>query len=158
MNGVKILNESPDTVTVSRRDWSQLVSELQDALDRAAVVGRRTQEAQNGRQATRRNYLTAREARRLLGERARQSLARKAWMDSAWTGRGSRRGRRVSCRYRDGPQARQRGGADETSEKSANPGRGSPPERRLTFPRKTTCHHQHARASIAETSGRGPSS
>ncbi len=85
MNGVKILNESPDTVTVSRRDWSQLVSELQDALDRAAVVGRRTQEAQNGRQATRRNYLTAREARRLLGGESPV----KVWREKrGWTQRG----------------------------------------------------------------------
>jgi DNA-binding XRE family transcriptional regulator len=66
MNGVKILNETRDTVTVSRGDWTQLLSELEDALDRAAVVERRREEAAKGVPAARRNYLTAREARRLL--------------------------------------------------------------------------------------------
>ena len=66
MSGVRILNETRDTVTVSRGDWTQLLSELEDALDRAAVVERRREEAAKGVQAARRNYLTAREARRLL--------------------------------------------------------------------------------------------
>jgi DNA-binding XRE family transcriptional regulator len=66
MNGVKILNETRDTVTVSRGDWTLLLSELEDALDRAAVGERRRDEAAKGVQAARRNYLTAREARRLL--------------------------------------------------------------------------------------------
>jgi len=66
MNGVKILSETQDTVTVSRGDWTQLLSELEDAQDRAAVVERRRYEAGKGRQAARRDYLTAREARRLL--------------------------------------------------------------------------------------------
>jgi ribosome-binding protein aMBF1 (putative translation factor) len=66
MNGVKILSETPETVTVSRGDWTQLLSKLEDALDRTAVAGRRRLEARKGRQAARRNYLTAREARRLL--------------------------------------------------------------------------------------------
>lgn len=65
MNAVKILNQTQDTVTVSRGDWAQLLSELEDAQDRAAVVERRRHEAR-GKQAARRNYLTAREARRLL--------------------------------------------------------------------------------------------
>jgi DNA-binding XRE family transcriptional regulator len=66
MNGVKILSETRDTVTVSRCDWTQLVSELEEALDRAAVVERRRREAAKGKQATRLNYLTAREVHRLL--------------------------------------------------------------------------------------------
>src|SRR5208337_4584629 len=66
MNGVKILSETQDTVTVSRGDWTQLLSELEDAQDRAAVVERRRQEAATGKQAARRNYLTAQEARCLL--------------------------------------------------------------------------------------------
>jgi len=66
MSGVRILTETRDTVTVSRGDWTQLLSELEDALDRAAVVERRREEAAKGVQAARRNYLTAREARRLL--------------------------------------------------------------------------------------------
>ncbi len=71
MNAVKILSETQDTVTVSRGDWRQLLSELEDAQDRAAVVERRRHEAATGKRASRRNYLTAREARRLLdGESA----------------------------------------------------------------------------------------
>ena len=66
MNAVKILRETQDTVTVSRGDWTQLLSELEDAQDRAAVVERRGHEAATGKQAARRNYLSAREARRLL--------------------------------------------------------------------------------------------
>jgi hypothetical protein len=66
MNAVKILSETQDTVTVSRGDWTQLLSELEDAEDRAAVVQRRRHEAATGKQAARRNYLSAREARRLL--------------------------------------------------------------------------------------------
>jgi len=66
MSGVRILTETRDTVTVSRGDWTRLLSELEDALDRAAVVERRREEAAKGVQAARRNYLTAREARRLL--------------------------------------------------------------------------------------------
>jgi DNA-binding XRE family transcriptional regulator len=66
MNGVKILSETRDTVTISRGDWTQLLSELEEAQDRAAVVERRRHEAAKGVQTARRNYLTAREARRLL--------------------------------------------------------------------------------------------
>jgi DNA-binding XRE family transcriptional regulator len=66
MNAVKILKETQDTVTVSRGDWTQLLSELQDAQDRAAVVERRRHEAARGKQAARGNYLTDREVRRLL--------------------------------------------------------------------------------------------
>jgi DNA-binding XRE family transcriptional regulator len=66
MNGVKVLSETRDTVTVSRGDWTQLLSELEEAQDRAAVVERRRHEAAKGVQAARRNYLSAREARRLV--------------------------------------------------------------------------------------------
>jgi DNA-binding XRE family transcriptional regulator len=66
MNGAKILNETRDTVTVSRSDWTQLLNELEDALDRTAVVERRRDEAAKGKRTARFNYLTAREVRRLL--------------------------------------------------------------------------------------------
>ena len=66
MNAVKILRETQDTVTVARGDWTQLLSELEDAQDRAAVIERRRYEAATGKQAARRNYLSAREAGRLL--------------------------------------------------------------------------------------------
>jgi hypothetical protein len=65
MNAVKILSETEHTVTVSRGDWTRLLSELEDAEDRAAVTERRRHEAAAGKLASRRNYLTAREARRL---------------------------------------------------------------------------------------------
>ena len=41
MNAVRILSETQDTVTLSRGDWAQLLSELEDAEDRATVVDRR---------------------------------------------------------------------------------------------------------------------
>ena len=66
MNGLKVLSETRDTVTISRDDWAQLLSELEDAQDRAAVTERRRHEAAKGVQAARRDYLTAREAHRLL--------------------------------------------------------------------------------------------
>lgn len=66
MSAVKILSETRETVTVSRGDWAQLLSELEDAQDRATVVERRRHEAATGKQAARRNYLSPREARRLL--------------------------------------------------------------------------------------------
>jgi ribosome-binding protein aMBF1 (putative translation factor) len=53
-------------VTVSRADWLRLLQELEDAEDRAAVRERRTREELLGKDAARRDYLTAAEARRLI--------------------------------------------------------------------------------------------
>jgi len=70
MSVIKILAETADTVTVSRRDWASLLAELEDAEDRAAIRSRRAQESVLGKAAARQNYLTIEEARRLLeGER-----------------------------------------------------------------------------------------
>jgi DNA-binding transcriptional regulator YiaG len=66
MSSVRILAETPDTVTVSRADWLRLLQELEDAEDRAAVRQRRTREELLGKDAARRNYLTAAEAQRLI--------------------------------------------------------------------------------------------
>src|SRR5580704_2924161 len=66
MSSVRILAETPDTVTVSRADWLRLLQELEDAEDRAAVRERRTREELLGKDAARRDYLTAAEARRLI--------------------------------------------------------------------------------------------
>ncbi len=66
MSDVKILSETKDTVTLSRSYWTTLISELEDAQDRAAVVERRRHESTRGKEAARRDYLSAREARRLL--------------------------------------------------------------------------------------------
>ena len=107
MNGIKILSETPETVTVSRGDWTQLLSQLEDALDRAAVVERRRQEERKGMLAARRDYLTAGEARRLLdGDSLVRFGARSGALTEGACG-SSTRGRRLPCRYRDAPQARQ---------------------------------------------------
>ena len=68
MNAVmpKPLRESHDTVTLRRADWEALVDLLEDAEDIAAVAARSAQEAASGREATRRDYLTGDELRRLL--------------------------------------------------------------------------------------------
>jgi len=63
---IKVVAETKDTVTVRRQDWAALLAALEDAEDRAAVRGRRAQEAAMGKEAARRNYLTGGEARRLL--------------------------------------------------------------------------------------------
>jgi DNA-binding XRE family transcriptional regulator len=96
MNAVKILSETENTVTVSRGDWGRLLSELKDAEDRAAVAERRRHEATTGKVAARRNYLTAREARRLLEgespvkvwrekrERSQRELAAAAGVSAAY--------------------------------------------------------------------------
>lgn len=71
MNAIKILAETEDAVTVSKTDWLALLSELEDAQDRAAVSERRTHEKAAGKKSARRNYLSGEEARRLLnGESA----------------------------------------------------------------------------------------
>ena len=66
MSDIKILAETQDTVTVSRRDWLDLLAELDDAGDRMAIAERRAQERSLGKDTERRNYLTATEAARLL--------------------------------------------------------------------------------------------
>ena len=66
MTAITILAETKDTVTVRRQDWTQLLSELDDAEDRAAVRSHRAQEATMGKEAVRQNYLTGEEARHLL--------------------------------------------------------------------------------------------
>jgi ribosome-binding protein aMBF1 (putative translation factor) len=77
MNSIKILAETRDAVTISRKDWAKLLKELEDAQDRAAVAERRAHEARIGRDVARRSYLTASEARRLLnGE-----IAIKVWRE-----------------------------------------------------------------------------
>ena len=66
MSAIKIISETQDSVTISRADWRRLLAELEDAEDRAAVTARRTQEKLVGKDAARRDYLTADEARQLL--------------------------------------------------------------------------------------------
>lgn len=66
MSTVRILGETEDTVTISRADWLRLQEQLDDAQDRAAVAERRAHERRVGKEAARRDYLTADEAVRLL--------------------------------------------------------------------------------------------
>jgi DNA-binding XRE family transcriptional regulator len=66
MNTIKILAETKHTVTVKRDDLAKLMSELEDAEDRAVVADRRAREKAVGKEAARRSYLTGAEARRLL--------------------------------------------------------------------------------------------
>lgn len=66
MSIVKILNETEDTVTISRDDWQRLQDQLEDAGDRSAIAKRRAHEQTLGSAAARRSYLTADETLRLL--------------------------------------------------------------------------------------------
>lgn len=66
MTSVRILAETEDTVTISRDDWQRLQEQLEDAQDRAAITERRAREGRIGKEAARRDYLTAEEATRLL--------------------------------------------------------------------------------------------
>ncbi|MFI5023280.1 MAG: helix-turn-helix domain-containing protein [Alphaproteobacteria bacterium] len=63
---IKILAETPDTVTLRRADYQALVAAAADVADLAAVRDHSTYEDRVGWQAARRNYLSRREAQRLL--------------------------------------------------------------------------------------------
>jgi ribosome-binding protein aMBF1 (putative translation factor) len=65
-NTVRILTETPDTVTIRRSDFELLVEAAEDAEDFAALAEHDAEEARLGRDAARREYLTADEAERLL--------------------------------------------------------------------------------------------
>lgn len=66
MTEIKILAETPDTVTLRRTDFKALVAAAEDAADLAAVRAHRAYEDRVGWPAARRNYLSRREAQRLL--------------------------------------------------------------------------------------------
>lgn len=66
MTPIRLLDETEDTVTLSRRDWSALLEELEDAADLAAVRSRKAHEEAVGVDLARRDYLTGEEAGRLL--------------------------------------------------------------------------------------------
>jgi ribosome-binding protein aMBF1 (putative translation factor) len=66
MTAIKIIAETKSTVTVNRQDWVRLLTDLEDAEDRAAVREGRAREAALGKDAVRRNSLSGEEARRLL--------------------------------------------------------------------------------------------
>ncbi|MBN8902270.1 MAG: helix-turn-helix transcriptional regulator [Rhodospirillales bacterium] len=63
---IRIVAETEDTVTVSRKDFSKLIEDLETAEDVAAIRTRRAHEREVGNSAARTDYLTGSEARRLL--------------------------------------------------------------------------------------------
>jgi transcriptional regulator with XRE-family HTH domain len=65
-HAIHILAETADTVTIGRSDFEALIDAAEDAEDLAALAAHDAEEARLGREATRRDYLTADEADRLL--------------------------------------------------------------------------------------------
>lgn len=65
-HAIRILAETADTVTIGRPDFEALVQAAEDAEDLVALAAHDAEEAHLGREATRRDYLTADEAERLL--------------------------------------------------------------------------------------------
>ena len=95
MSSVRILDETEGTVTISRDDWQRLQQQLDDAQDRAAVAERRAHERRIGKEAARRDYLTADEAIRLLGGespvkvwREKRAMSQRALATEAGIGNG----------------------------------------------------------------------
>lgn len=66
MTDIRILEESDDTVTISRDDWVRLQEELEELQDSAAIADRRAYERVVGKDTARQSYLTGTEALRLL--------------------------------------------------------------------------------------------
>ena len=58
-HGIRILAETPDTVTIGRADFEALINAAEDAEDLAALAEHDAEEARVGRAAARRDYLTA---------------------------------------------------------------------------------------------------
>jgi DNA-binding XRE family transcriptional regulator len=63
---IRILDQSDDTVTISRDEWTRLREELAELQDSTAVAERRAYERLVGGDIARQDYLTAAEALRLL--------------------------------------------------------------------------------------------
>lgn len=62
----KPIEESADTITLTRSDWDALIESLEDAEDLAAVNARRAHERAVGKDSARQDYLTGDEVQRLL--------------------------------------------------------------------------------------------
>jgi DNA-binding XRE family transcriptional regulator len=70
-HSIKILRETPSTVTIGRSDFEALLRAAEDADDLAALAAHDAEEARLGKEAARRNYLTVDEVEGLLaGETA----------------------------------------------------------------------------------------
>jgi DNA-binding XRE family transcriptional regulator len=91
MNAIKLLSQTAETVTISRADLEALLQAAEDAEDIAAVTQHRRDEARaGGHAASKANYLTAEEAKRLLdGEnpvrvwREKRGMTQRALADAA---------------------------------------------------------------------------
>jgi len=65
-HAIRILAETADTVTIGRSDFEALIQAAEDAEDLVALAAHDAEEAQLGREAARRDYLTGDEAEQLL--------------------------------------------------------------------------------------------
>jgi transcriptional regulator with XRE-family HTH domain len=65
-DAIRVLGQTTETVTIDRSDFEALVRAAEDAEDLAVLAAHDTEEARLGRDAARRDYLTADEATRLL--------------------------------------------------------------------------------------------
>ena len=63
---IKPLNETDDTVTLSRADWNTVLDQLEELSDAAAVADSVREREASGEIVPERDYLTGREMRRLL--------------------------------------------------------------------------------------------
>jgi len=70
-DAIRIVGQTADTVTIHRSDFEALVLAAEDAEDLAALTAHDAEEAGLGRDAARRDYLTADEATRLLDGKTR---------------------------------------------------------------------------------------
>ena len=76
MTTIEPLAETKDTVTLSRRDFEELLEAAEDAADLAAVDAHRAYEQEVGWERARRDYLTHDEVRRLLAGELRVKVWR----------------------------------------------------------------------------------
>ena len=65
-HAIRVLAETSETVTIGRSDFEALVQAAEDAEDLAAPAEHHAEEARIGRDAARRDYLSADETERLV--------------------------------------------------------------------------------------------
>jgi DNA-binding XRE family transcriptional regulator len=65
-HAIKILRETPETITIARSDFEALTQAAEDAEDLAAVAAHDAEEARLGKEVARRDYLTGDEVVALL--------------------------------------------------------------------------------------------
>jgi DNA-binding XRE family transcriptional regulator len=65
-HSIKVLRETPKTITIARSDFEALLQAAEDAEDLAAVAAHDAEEARLGKEVARRDYLTGDEVVALL--------------------------------------------------------------------------------------------